>query len=303
MSKATPARSTASSAASSAPSLSGERFGFTVFLSACVHVILIAGVGFSFLSESPQLPAIEITLAQYRSEQAPDQADYVAQMNQAGSGSLEERVAPSTPFVSDFHDNVIQEVVPLPTSPSPTPQTDTDLTLLTTHEADTALNQQPEEVISESEAAEADHQTPEDISLAIATLQARLDRQQQAYANRPRRHTISSASTRERHDAEYLDAWRQRIESVGNRHYPAAARQQDIFGSLRMLVGLRPDGSVHEIRILQTSGHRVLDEAAVDIVRLSAPFEPFPPELRGEVDILEIIRTWRFQPGHSLTSN
>lgn len=287
----------------SATSLSRERFGFTVFLSACFHVMLIAGVGFSFLSESVQLPAIEITLAQYRSEQAPEQADFVAQMDQAGSGSLEERVAPSTPFVSVFHDNVVQEVVPLPTSPAPTPRTDTDLTLLTARDTDTVQNQQPEELLTDSDNPPAEHDTPDDISLAIATLQARLDRQQQAYANRPRRHTISSASTRQRHDAEYLDSWRQRIEAVGNRHYPEEARRQDLFGSLRMLVGLRPDGSVDEIRILQTSGHRILDEAAVDIVRLAAPFDPFPAELRGEVDILEIIRTWRFQPGHSLSSN
>lgn len=287
----------------SATSLSRERFGFTVFLSACFHVMLIAGVGFSFLSESVQLPAIEITLAQYRSEQAPEQADFVAQMDQAGSGSLEERVAPSTPFVSVFHDNVVQEVVPLPTSPAPTPRTDTDLTLLTARDADTVQNQQPEELLTDSDNPPAEHDIPDDISLAIATLQARLDRQQQAYANRPRRHTISSASTRQRHDAEYLDSWRQRIEAVGNRHYPEEARRQDLFGNLRMLVGLRPDGSVDEIRILQTSGHRILDEAAVDIVRLAAPFDPFPAELRGEVDILEIIRTWRFQPGHSLSSN
>jgi len=287
----------------STPSLSGERFGFTVFLSACVHVMLIAGIGFSFLSESTQLPAIEITLAQYRSEQTLEQADFIAQMDQAGSGSLEERVSPSTPFASDFHDNVVQEVLPLPVSPAPVPRTDTDVTLLTARDAETRQTQQPEEVLNDSDSPTADHDTPDDISLAIATLQARLDRQQQAYANRPRRHTISSASTRQRHDADYLDSWRQRIEVVGNLHYPEEARRQDIFGSLRMLVGMRPDGSVDEIRILQTSGHRILDEAAVDIVRLAAPFDPFPAELRGEVDILEIIRTWRFQPGHSLSSH
>jgi protein TonB len=70
-----------------------------------------------------------------------------------------------------------------------------------------------------------------------------------------------------------------------------------------MLVAIRPDGSVQEIRILQGSGQQVLDLAAVDIVRLAAPFDEFPEELRGEVDLLEIIRTWRFRPGNAFSSN
>jgi protein TonB len=69
-----------------------------------------------------------------------------------------------------------------------------------------------------------------------------------------------------------------------------------------MLVSLRPNGSVQEIRILQSSGERVLDEAAINIVSQAFPFDPFPPELLAEVDILEIIRTWRFHRGNSFSS-
>jgi len=148
----------------------------------------------------------------------------------------------------------------------------------------------------------SEHSSPQDISLAIASLQAQLDIQQQAYANRPRRYTISSASTQKRHDALYLDNWRKRIELVGNQHYPDEARQNEIFGSLRMMVTIRPDGSVAEIRVLQGSGHQVLDQAAVDIVRLAAPFDVFPEELRDSIDLLEIIRTWRFRPGNAFSS-
>jgi protein TonB len=148
----------------------------------------------------------------------------------------------------------------------------------------------------------SEHSSPQDISLAIASLQAQLDIQQQAYANRPRRYTISSASTQKRHDALYLDNWRKRIELVGNQHYPDEARQNEIFGSLRMMVTIRPDGSVAEIRVLQGSGHQVLDQAAVDIVRLASPFDVFPDELRGNVDLLEIIRTWRFRPVNAFSS-
>ena len=79
-------------------SLTSERFGFTMFVSACLHVMVIAGVGFSFVTESANTPAIEITFAQYRSDVAPDQADFIAQENQLGSGSVDEIIAPATPF-------------------------------------------------------------------------------------------------------------------------------------------------------------------------------------------------------------
>jgi periplasmic protein TonB len=282
--------------------LGNERFGFTVFLSACLHVIVIAGVGFSFLSESRSAPAIEITLAQYRSEQRPEQADFIAQENQIGSGSMDEVTAPATPFESQLHDEHIQEVQALP-MPTPSAQQLHSERVLSSTEARESVSWQTESEAAENSVLISEHSSPQDIALAIASLQAQLDLQQQAYANRPRRYTISSASTQKRHDALYLDSWRKRIELVGNQHYPQEARQNDIFGSLRMLVAMRPDGSVAEIRILQGSGHTVLDEAAVNIVRLASPFDRFPPELSGEVDLLEIIRTWRFHPGNAFSSN
>ena len=97
--------------------LSKERFGFTIFLSACVHTIIILGVGFTYLEELSSKPALEITIAQYRSEFEPEEADFLAQENQIGSGNLEGKAAPSTPFDSDFNDDVIQEIFPFPSSP------------------------------------------------------------------------------------------------------------------------------------------------------------------------------------------
>lgn len=285
------------------PEISRERFGFTIFLSACIHIMLIAGVGFTFLNESSSAPAVEITLAQYRSEQAPDEADFIAQQNQLGSGILETAEAPATPFAAQFHDQIIQEVEPTPQAPAPNQEErETDLAVLTARIAEQQVSQQLEERIADTDNPLSERATPEEISLAIASLQAQLDVQQQAYAKRPRKYTLSSASTRQRHDALYLDSWRKRIEAVGNQNYPQQARQQQLYGDLRMMVALRPDGSVQEIRILQTSGHRVLDEAAVHIVQLAAPFAPFPNELREDVDILEIIRTWRFHQGNSFSS-
>jgi periplasmic protein TonB len=283
--------------------ISGERFGFTIFMSACIHIMLIMGVGFTFMGESKSAPRMEITLAQYRSAEPPDEADFIAQENQTGSGILDTAAAPATPFQSELNDNTIQQVEPVPQATSQAQERATDFSVLTASRADEQINQQLELDTMESEIPLSETSSPQELSLAIASLQAQLDLQQQAYAKRPRKYTLSSASTQKRADALYLDTWRKHIESVGNLNYPGQARQRELYGNLRMMVALRPNGSVEETRILQSSGHQILDEAAVNIVQMAAPFEPFPEELREEVDILEIIRTWRFHQGNSFTSN
>lgn len=286
--------------------LSNERFGFTVFLSACVHAMVILGIGFNYLEDMSSESTMEITLAQYRSDQRPDEADFLAQENQTGSGVLETKAAPSTPIQSELHADSIQEITPLPSS-RVFNQIDTqDLSVLTALQSEQSLRQELDEVVEENDKPVSEQKTADELSVAIASLQAQLDLQKQAYAKRPRRYTISSASTQKSYDALYLDSWRKRIESVGNLNYPIRARQERIFGSLRMLVAIRPDGSVDEIRILRSSNNKVLDDAAVNIVRLAAPFEPFPSELRGQIDLLEIIRTWQFHEqdsGSAFTSD
>ena len=289
--------------ATSDEELSRERFGFTVFLSACVHAIIILGVGFTYLEELNSEPALEITMAQYRSEFAPDEADFFAQENQIGSGTLDSAAAPSTPFKSDFNADVIQEVVPVPQAQEIVNEIEVqDIAVISSFQNEQKVQQQLDELEPEEDTLLSDQSTPDDLSLAIASLQAQLDLQRQVYAKRPRKYTISSASTKKSHDALYLDGWRRRIEAVGNINYPNEARIQRLYGNLRMLVALFPNGEVSEIQILQSSGHSVLDQAAVQIVNMAAPFDPFPEAMRAEADILEIIRTWRFHEGNALTS-
>lgn len=283
--------------------LSRERFGFTVFLSACVHAIIILGVGFTYFEELNSEPALEITMAQYRSEIAPEDADFLAQENQIGSGVLDQAAAPSTPFESDFNADNINEVLPVPKAPNIVNELQQqDTAVITALQDDDGIAQQRELLEPEDEQPAADEFAPDELSLAIASLQAQLDLKRQTYARRPRKYTISSASTKKSHDALYLDNWRRRIEAVGNINYPDEARRLQMYGNVRMLVALQPTGRINEVRILQSSGHTVLDQAALNIVNLAAPFEPFPDELRTEADILEIIRTFRFHEGNSLTS-
>ena len=283
--------------------LSRERFRFMIFLSACAHALLVLGVGFTYLTDANDEATIEVTLAQYRSQIQPDDADFIAQENQTGSGSQDEATVPSSPFLSDLNDADINEVRPAPEAQvlNETPE-QPKLTTLTSINAEQVIAQQRNAPEQEEKQALSEQSSSEEISLAIASLQAQLDLQQQAFARQPRKYTLSSASARKSHEASYLDSWRRRIEAVGNINYPVQARQQQVYGNVRMLIALNASGQISETRIIQSSGESLLDQAAVDIVNLAAPFEPFPEELKAEADILEIVRTFRFHEGNTLSS-
>jgi len=138
-------------------------------------------------------------------------------------------------------------------------------------------------------------------NLEITRLTAELNKKQNNYAKRAVRKEIN-ASTQEYKYATYLDTWRKKVERIGNLNYPDEARRRKLYGNLLLHVAIRPDGSVTEINVKKSSGHRLLDDAAVRIVQLSAPFAPFPPEIRKETDIIDIIRTWQFRNNNRLSS-
>ena len=127
----------------------------------------------------------------------------------------------------------------------------------------------------------------------IARLNAKLVADTAAFASRSRRKAIS-ASTQEYRYASYLEAWRRKVEAIGNLNYPEEARRRKLYGNLILQVGVRADGTLEEVRVLRSSGSTLLDEAAVRIVHLAAPFAPFPPDIRQETDFLDITRTWQF---------
>lgn len=133
----------------------------------------------------------------------------------------------------------------------------------------------------------------------IARLTASLEARTAAYASRQRRKSVS-ASTREFRYASYLGAWARKVERIGNLNYPQAAKEQHLYGSLILHVAVRNDGSVEAVRVVRSSGHDLLDQAAVNIVNLAAPYAPFPPEIAAETDVLDIVRTWQFQRGGKL---
>lgn len=103
--------------------------------------------------------------------------------------------------------------------------------------------------------------------------------------------------------ARYVEDWRLKIERIGKRNYPAEARAQNLYGSLELAVVIRADGALQEVRLLRSSGHAVLDQAAQNIVRMAAPYAPFPPTLAAEFRSLEVVRKWSFTTANQLSAN
>ena len=279
-------------AAAELPPNPSDKLGFFFCLAAALHAAVILGVGFTEELRQRSAPRLEITLAKYQSEPNPD-ADFLAQHDQQGSGTLEEKALQTTDRQRPLRDTVHSTPETLSLAKRKLAAEDRKL-LSTSAEAKTktARSDKEKEQIAElvDGPAESTH-----LSREIASLQAKLDLQRQAYAKRPRIRTLTSTSTKRAVEAEYLHRWRTEVETIGNNNYPEQARRLGLEGSLRLMVALLPDGSVKDVEILQPSGHPMLDRAALRIVQLAAPFAPFPRELQREVDVLEIIRTWRFE--------
>ncbi|WP_324048001.1 TonB family protein [Marinospirillum sp.] len=134
-------------------------------------------------------------------------------------------------------------------------------------------------------------------SLEIARLEAALAVMQNHSAQRPRVRRISSGARMSSEEALYLRQWEEKVERVGNLNYPEAARSQNLGGRLRLLVVIAADGRILEAQLLTGSGHTLLDDAAIRILNLAAPFAPLPDSIKAQADVLEIIRTWQFGDG------
>ncbi len=138
-------------------------------------------------------------------------------------------------------------------------------------------------------------------ALALARLEAQIARQVEEYNKRPRKAFVGARTTESRF-AQYVEDWRLKIERVGNLNYPDSARGR-IYGSLRLTVSIKPDGSVDDVQIDRPAEYKVLNDAALKIIRLAGPFAPFPAAIRKDTDLLVITRTWTFAPGDRLYDN
>lgn len=281
-----------------------DKFSIALFIAISFHALMVMIIGFDFELPSPKSKTLEVTLVQHTTK-APVEADFIAQANQQASGTELRKQKLTTTENARFLSDTIQEISP-PVQPQLASAEPIDEpSLLATRNQEAVfeiINESENEPKTLEEKFRGETQIPSHISNDIATLEALLDQQRQAYAKRPRIRRLTSVSAKAAIDAQYLDDWRRRIERIGNIHYPEEAKRNHLYGELRLAVIIQPNGYVDDIEVLHSSGIRVLDDAAMRIVRLAEPFQVFPSELKKEVDKLEIIRTWRFVPGNQLQS-
>lgn len=277
-----------------------DRLSFTLFLAFVLHAALIVGITFTIPASPPQQQTLDITLVHNASEQPPDQADFIAQHQQQGSGS--ERQSPKLQQPWSDHESaaqIQQQTAASAAAPLDQPQTRHEIIHSTqvklqdpTNEADIIHPIKPAgPAVQQILAGLRTGQYPPDF-----------DDITQLLARRPRVTRVNSLSTMASPVAYYLNSWRRKVENIGNLNYPDKAKRTQVYGNLRLLVALLPDGSLKEVILLESSGHTILDEAAIRIVHLAAPYAPFPDELRQTTDILEIIRTWQFRKNKRLSS-
>lgn len=280
-----------------------DRLGFTLFIAAALHVLLVLGVTFSVKDKPAPPPTLEVTLATYQSKEKPQEADYLAQIHQQGSGTLAEKALPSSDQRAQFQEDTIKEVQPQSQTAAQPKQALTQQTRVTT-QAKSNQSVVATDNSKKTEPVTVEKDKPRkhiDLKNEIASLEAQFHQQRQEYAKRPRIKRLTAASTLQEAGAFYKESWRRKVEKVGNLNYPEKARNDRLYGELRLMVAINRDGSLSNIEILDSSGYQVLDDAAIRIVRMASPFAPFDDTLKS-YDMVEIIRTWRFEPGDRLFS-
>ena len=283
----------------------GDRLSFTIFMAIAIHALVILGINFKLPPASKGSETIEITLATHKSSKPPKEADFLAQHNQEGSGTEEKARQITTAKQAEFADIQVRNVNPMPQVAATTlAQKKEEQIITTTGQSNSKLHMlKAPEAQEEKVKHEGLLENQTAITAEIASLQAKLDKQQQEYAKRPRVRTLTAVSAKESFDAEYLIKWSEKFERVGTKNYPSEALAKNITGKVMLNVTLKPDGSVEEILISLSSGSRILDDSARQIVRLAAPYAKFPPEISRQVDRLKIIRYVRFEPNNITTSD
>jgi len=270
------------------------RMQVAVAFSVLVHAIIILGVSFR-VPDAPPLDTqqpLEVTLVNTKTTARPAKADALAQANLDGGWNTDANRRAKSPL-------------PVPSEATHT----TEITMA--QKRVEQLETQAKQLMTQSQSRAAVETVPDqpkpqtdtqagpnaaDImsrSMEIARLEAQISRDWDSYQKRPRRRFIG-ARTQEFRFARYIEDWRVKVERIGEMNYPEAARDQKLYGSLVVTVSIKADGTLDRVEINRSSGARILDEAALRIVKLAAPYAAFPPDIARDTDILSITRTWTF---------
>lgn len=276
-----------------------DRITTTLFLAALFHGIVILGVTFAVPdSDVRPTPTLEVLLLTGEDTRAADNptAQYLAQRSQKGSGTTDERVRPANPASS-----------PLPAQQAGVPDGNS------TELREAVEGQRAAELLSaRSDRSEIDYRSGEtrpaqDAQAPIAltataprpiatnatdtTLRLRGRQADGSYEIVP--------NTRESRLAPYLDAWRRKVERLGTLNFPQTARGKSGVGNPVLEVSIKPDGTLGDAVVRRSSGRKDIDQAALSILRLASPFDPFPAPIRKQYSELRFAYEWQFLEGES----
>lgn len=293
-----------------------DRLVTTLFLAAVVHGMIILGVTFTASrSASSPAPGLDVQLL---TEDAGDEprdreAAYLAQASRVGAGTTTERIAARTPFglppeqsvegadgrnpdapagedraqsgASDgAAESVLATSMPRPTvrySGDIRPEAGADDLPLLTSTANGARPQLP---------LTADFGGEDAVDAVQLTGPAALAG------------SFVSPDTRRSLLAPYLDNWRRKVERLGTLNYPTVAREAANRNHWPVLeVEISADGHLKSARIRRSSGDSRLDDAALQILKLASPFDPFPSDMAQVFPELGFAYEWRFERGGPLS--
>jgi len=275
-----------------------DRLVTTLFLFSLLHGIVIMGVSFTSgaITEGSGAPSLEVLLV---SDDAPptrpnDKADYLAQRDQQGSGNLRERERPTTPRSS-----------PLPfNNPGFAEGNSLELHKPGAYDGKDELvatqGKAPRVRYLESPAIAPDTPSQQPLLMTAerqSALPAANEGDRLALHGRNERELIVTANTRQSNVAVYLDAWRHKVERIGTLNFPMETLRQKTTGNPQLEVSMRSDGQLGEVLLRHSSGSREVDQAAMAILKLAAPFDPFPRELAEASDSLRFSYEWQFLDG------
>jgi len=268
-------------------------------LSLALHVFALFGIALVMpdpRSMASLMQPLQVVLVNSKSKSRPTKADALAQANLDGGGNTADDRQAKTPLPTIRDD---QQFTPERRSKRVAELEEESKRMLTRLKSDHTV------VIPELKKQQVDASSSgEDLvqkSLEIARLEAQINKNWDAYQKLPRRKFIG-ARTQEYRFAQYIEDWRVKVERIGNLNYPEQARRRHLYGRLQLSVSIRADGSVESMEVSKSSGQRILDAAAMRIVKLAAPYAPLPANIIKDTDILTITRTWTFTSSDRLES-
>ena len=280
---------------------SNNRLAIAVTVSLLVHgLLLFLHFQFPDASRTVREKALDIVLVNSRSKEKPKDAQALAQTNLDGGGNTDENRRAKTPLPPTAQqvagDDIQQMRRRMQELEAAQQRMLTQAKSLRSVATARAASEQPTPTptLSGLDLSES--------ARAMARLEAEVNKSVEEYNKRPRKKFVG-ARTEEYALAGYLDAWRQKIERIGTLNYPNEARGK-LYGSVAVTVELRAeDGSLYNAEISRSSGHKVLDQAALRILRMAAPFGAIPQQaLRGGETVVSFTRTWHFTQGDALSA-